>query len=41
MVAVISVGSSLGSDGNRVAFGLTRTASSKTVMGGEPVLVKS
>lgn len=41
MVAVISVRRSLGSDGNRVTFGLTRTASSRTVMGGEPVAVKS
>lgn len=41
MVEVISVGISLGSDGNRVTFGLIRTASSRTVMGGEPVAVKS
>lgn len=41
MVAVISFLSSLGSDGNRVAFGLIRSISSKAVMAGELVAVKS
>jgi hypothetical protein len=41
MVAVISFLISLGSNGNRVAFGLIRTISSKALIAGGPVAVKS